>query len=101
MLTENIFRTKSNIYDGAFSTLVKPYFKNILNSIKLPLGSIFYTTHIFVKKFTTLKTSGEKVFVNNGTFFKAISKDVRKTIVPSFMFLFNSSKSVVLCVKKM
>ena len=32
---------------------------------------------------------------------KAISKDVRKTIVPSFMFLFNLSKSVVLCVKKM
>ena len=32
---------------------------------------------------------------------KAISKDVRKTIVPSFMFLFNLLKSVVLCVKKM
>ena len=32
---------------------------------------------------------------------KAISKDVRKAIVSSFMFLFNLSKSVVLCVKKM
>ena len=32
---------------------------------------------------------------------KAISKDVRKMIVPSFMLLFNLSKSVVLCVKKM
>ena len=33
---------------------------------------------------------------------KVISKDVRKTIVPSFMFLFfNMSKSVVLCVKEM
>ena len=32
---------------------------------------------------------------------KAISKDVRKTIVPSFMFLFNLWKSVVLCVKKL
>ena len=31
---------------------------------------------------------------------KAISKDVRKTIVPSFMFLFNLWKSIVLCVKK-
>ena len=31
--------------DGAFFTLVKPYFKNVLNSIKLPLGSIFYTTY--------------------------------------------------------
>ena len=44
------FRTKLNIYDGAFFTLVKPYFKNVHNSIKLPLGSIFYTTHPFVKK---------------------------------------------------
>ena len=32
---------------------------------------------------------------------KAISKDVRKTIVPSFMFISNPSKSVVSCVKKM
>ena len=32
---------------------------------------------------------------------KAISKDVRKTIVPSFMFLFNLWKSIVLCGKKM
>ena len=31
---------------------------------------------------------------------KTISKDIRKTIVPSFMFLFNSFKSVVLYVKK-
>ena len=31
---------------------------------------------------------------------KTLSKDVRKMIVPSFMFLFNLSKSVVLCVKK-
>ena len=45
-----------------FFTLVKPCFINILNSIELPLGSIFYTTHPFVKNFTTVKTSGEKVF---------------------------------------
>ena len=31
-------------------TLVKPYFKNVHNSIELPLGSIFYITHPFVKK---------------------------------------------------
>ena len=31
---------------------------------------------------------------------KAISKDVRKTIVASFMFLFNLSRFDVLCVKK-
>ena len=45
-----IVRTKSNIYSEAFFTLVKPYFKNVLNSIELPLGSFFYTTHPFVKK---------------------------------------------------
>ena len=32
---------------------------------------------------------------------KAISKDVRKGIVPSLISLFNLSRSVVLCVKKM
>ena len=32
---------------------------------------------------------------------KAITKDVRKTVLPSFMFLFDMSKSVVLFVKKM
>ena len=56
-----IFRTKSNIYRGAFFTSVKPYFKNVLNSIELPLRSIFHTTNPFVKKLTTLKNSGEKV----------------------------------------
>ena len=56
-----IFRTKANIYSGAFFTSVKPYFKNVLNSIELPLGSIFYTTHPFMKKLTTLKTLGERV----------------------------------------
>ena len=38
---KGIFRTMSNIYDGAFFTSVKPYFKNLLNSIELPLGPIF------------------------------------------------------------
>ena len=55
-----MFRTKSNIYDGtnftsniydgADFTSVKPYFKNVINSIKLPLGCIFYTTLSFAKK---------------------------------------------------
>ena len=61
-VNKEIFRAKSNIYDGAFFTSVKPYFKNVLNSIELPLGSIFCTTHSFVKKITTMKTLGEKVF---------------------------------------
>ena len=30
--------------------MVKPYFKSVLNSIKLPLGFVFYTTYPFVKK---------------------------------------------------
>ena len=55
-----IFRTKLNVYNGAFFTSVKPYFKNVLNSIELSLGCIFYTTHSFVK---TLKTSGESIFL--------------------------------------
>ena len=46
----DIFRTKSNIYDGPFFTSVKPYFKNVLNSIEFLLGYIFYITHSFVKK---------------------------------------------------
>ena len=33
------------------------------------LHSIFYTTHSFVKKLTTVKISGEKVFFNNRTIF--------------------------------
>ena len=55
------FRTKLNIYDGAFFTSVEPYFKNVLNSIQLPLGSIFYNIHLFVKKLTTLKILGEVI----------------------------------------
>ena len=39
-----IFRPKLNIHDGAFFTLVKPYFKNVLNLIEFLLGPIFYTT---------------------------------------------------------
>ena len=49
---KGIFGTKWNTYDGAFSNWVKPY-KNVLNSIKLPFGSIFRTTHRLVKKLTT------------------------------------------------
>ena len=44
-----ISRTNSNIYDGAFSTSVKPYL-NELNLIELPLSFIFYTAHPFMKK---------------------------------------------------
>ena len=39
-----------------------PLNQNVLNSIKLLLGCIFYITHFFAKKLTTVKISGEKVF---------------------------------------
>ena len=58
------------MYDGAFFTSVKPYFKNILNLIELPLSYIFHMTQPFVKKLTTLKTSGEKVFYKKKKYFK-------------------------------
>ena len=117
-----------------FFTSVETYFKNVLNSIELPLGSILYTAHPLAKKLTTLKSSGEVIHYfkyygqnifsrimslclipkveiimklsheiiklkheiilcqkekRSKTFqVKAIRKDVRKTIVPSFMFFF-------------
>ena len=40
-----------------------------LNLIELHLGSIFYTSHPFMKKLTTVKASGEKSFVNNTAIF--------------------------------
>ena len=52
---KEIFRTKLNIYDGAFLTLVKPNFKSVHNLIELPLGSVFCTTYPFVKKLATEK----------------------------------------------
>ena len=53
-----VSRTKLNIYDGASLTSVKPYFKNVLNSIEWPLSSIFYTTHPFVREKSLLLTMG-------------------------------------------
>ena len=57
-----IVRTKSNICDGSFITSVKPYFKNVFSSIELPLGSIFYITHTFVKKLIT-ENFGRKILL--------------------------------------
>ena len=61
MFTEAYLQPSQNIFNQAFFTSVKPYFKNVLNLIELPLGSIFYTTHPFVKKLPTLKISEGKV----------------------------------------
>ena len=49
MFTEAYFELSQNICNRAFFTSVKPYFKNVLNSIELPLGSIFYKNHTFMK----------------------------------------------------
>ena len=46
----------------SFLTSVKPYFKNVLSLIELPLGSIYYATHPFMKKLTTVKT-GRKILL--------------------------------------
>ena len=46
-------------------------------------------------KFSCIRKNRSKIFQ-----VKTISKEVRKTIVPLFMFLFHLLKSVVLCVKK-
>ena len=62
MFTEAYLEPSRTSTMKLFFTSVKPYFKYVLNSIEFPLGSIFYTTHPFVKKLTTVKTSGEKVF---------------------------------------
>ena len=69
-----IFRTKSNIYDRAFFTLVKPYFKNVLNSIKLPLGSMVYTTHTFMKKLTVENFERKSLLLTIEQFFSEIQK---------------------------
>ena len=63
MFTEACLEPSRTFTMKLFFTLVKPYFKNVINSIQLPLGSIFYTTNSFVKKLSTVKTSGEKVFL--------------------------------------
>ena len=62
MFTEAYFEPSQKSTMELFFTLVKSYFKNVLNSIELTLSSIFYTTHPFVKKLVTVKISGEKVF---------------------------------------
>ena len=51
MFTEAYLQPSQNIFNQAFFTSVKLYFKNVLNSIELPLGSIFYTAHFHEKTY--------------------------------------------------
>ena len=85
-IQRGIFRTKLSIYSGAFFTLVKSYFKNVLNSIELPFGSIFYTTHPFRKKLATVKTSGKKVLTMELFFFKICRKCQNHLCLYCFLF---------------
>ena len=52
------------LFSLQWSHILKTY-----NSIELPLGSIFYTIHPFVKKLATLKTSGESLMLTMEHFF--------------------------------
>ena len=56
MFTEAYLEPSQTSTVEIFLTLAELYFKNVFNSTELPLGSIFYTTHSFVKKLTTVKT---------------------------------------------
>ena len=66
MLTEAYLESSRTstmeLFSFWLSHILKMYFS------KLPLGSIFYTTHPFGKKPTT-ENFGRKSFVNNRTFF--------------------------------
>ena len=64
-----------SIYIGAFFTSVKPYFKNVLNSIELPLSSFsLRNSNLSWKNLQLWKLREKKSFVNNGTFFFRNSK---------------------------
>ena len=62
MFTEAYLEPSQKSTMKLFSLLLNHILKNVLDSIELPLGSIFYTTHPFVKKLTTVKTLGETFF---------------------------------------
>ena len=70
------------------------YFFN--NNGALLIAKVEITLYLKHEIILYQKEKGSKIFQ-----VKTISKDVRKTIVPSFMFLFNLSKSIVLCIEKM
>ena len=59
MLTEAYLEPSRTSMMELFSLRLSHVLKIVLNSIKLPLGSIFYATHPFVKKPMTQKMPGE------------------------------------------
>ena len=65
---KGVFRTKSNIYDGAFFTSVKPNFKNVLNVIAFRYH--FLHNSFFREKVCNCgRKSRRKSLVNNRTIF--------------------------------
>ena len=70
MFTEEYLEPSWTSAMELFFTLVKPYINNILNLIELPLNCIFYTTHSFVKKVTTVKTLEKKLTIEQIFFSK-------------------------------
>ena len=65
MLTETYLEPSQKSTMKPFSL----WLSHILNSTELRLGYIFYKTHPFMKKLTTQKTSGEKVFCKQWNLF--------------------------------
>ena len=68
MLTESYLEPSRTSTMELFPLWLNHILKTYLIRLNF-LHSIFYTTHSFVKKLTTVKISGEKVFFNNRTIF--------------------------------
>ena len=72
---KGIFWAKSNIYDGAFSLHLSHI--NQLYSLKLPLDSIFFTTHPFAGRKSLLLTI-EQFFFHNSKLFNGMASSIKK-----------------------
>ena len=96
---EHFFFWNSKLCNGMMLSINRsshqrcPIRKGVLRNFAKFTGKHLYLSLFFNK---VQKEKRSKMFQ-----VKEISKDTRETIVPSLMFLFNLSKSVVLCVKKM
>ena len=74
MFTEAYLEPSQTFTMEHLFTSVKPYFKNVLNLIELPLGSIFYKTNSFVKKLTTENFESKKLLLTMEQYFFRNSK---------------------------
>ena len=60
MFTETELEPNQKPTTELFFTFVKPYFEKVLNSIEFKLNSIFYTTHLIMKKKYNCENFGRK-----------------------------------------